>query len=253
MTNNRKLVAAIACRMNGTRLYAKPLHYLDIENGVTILDNIINCLEGIDAIDEIVLAISEAPENVAFEVFAQNRNLRFVKGDEHDVLGRLVKAGEAAEATDIFRVTSESPFVQFEQIDELWDQHVVRNNDGTFFDDTLDGCGFEIISLQALSQSHKNGEERHRSELCTLYLRENLNKYNIDIVKARPEYQRKDLRLTVDYPEDLVVCRACFEQFSDRQPYIPINKIIEYLDQQPSLKSLIEPYVEEGYSTMFIR
>lgn len=239
--------------MNGSRLYAKPLHYLDIENGVTILDNIINCLEGIDAIDEIVLAISEAPENVAFEVFAQNRNLRFVKGDEHDVLGRLIKAGEAAEATDIFRVTSESPFVQFEQIDELWDQHVAHNNDGTFFDDTLDGCGFEIISLQALSQSHKNGEERHRSELCTLYLRENLNKYNIDIVKARPEYQRKDLRLTVDYPEDLVVCRACFEQFSDRQPYIPINKIIEYLDQQPSLKSLIEPYVEEGYSTMFIR
>lgn len=238
--------------MNGTRLYAKPLHYLDIKNRVTILDNIINCLEGIGAIDEIILAISAAPENIAFEIFAQKRNLRFVKGDEHDVLGRLVEAAETSVATDIFRVTSESPFVQFEKIEEIWDRHVSRNNDGTFFDHTVDGCGFEIISFQALSQSHKHGEERHKSELCTLYLRENLDKYNIDIVKAAQEYQRKDLRLTVDYPEDLVVCRACFEQFSALQPYIPIDKIIAFLDQQPFLKGLLEPYVEEGYSTMFV-
>ncbi|MCE2517198.1 MAG: acylneuraminate cytidylyltransferase [Alphaproteobacteria bacterium] len=239
--------------MNGSRLYAKPLHYLDIEGGVTILDNIINCLEGIDAIDEIVLAISEAPENIAFKLFAEKRNLRFVTGDEHDVLGRLVKAGQYAGATDIFRVTSESPFVQFEQVDELWQHHLANNNEGTFFDDTLDGCSFEIINLAALAQSHQDGDDRHRSELCTLYLRENIDRFKIDIIKAQPEFQRKDLRLTVDYPEDLVVCRACFEKFSDHQPRIPINKIIDYLDQNPSLKSLIEPYVEEGYSTMFIR
>ena len=41
---SKKLVAAIACRNNGSRLYGKPLQNLDVSNQVTILDNIIGCL-----------------------------------------------------------------------------------------------------------------------------------------------------------------------------------------------------------------
>ena len=35
----RKLVAAIACRNQGSRLYGKPIQNLDVEDGITILDN----------------------------------------------------------------------------------------------------------------------------------------------------------------------------------------------------------------------
>ena len=35
----KKLVAALACRNQGTRLYGKPIQNLDIENGITIIDN----------------------------------------------------------------------------------------------------------------------------------------------------------------------------------------------------------------------
>ena len=38
----RKLVAALACRNQGTRLYGKPLQNLDIDKGITILDYMIN-------------------------------------------------------------------------------------------------------------------------------------------------------------------------------------------------------------------
>jgi len=37
----RKLVAAYACRIAGTRLYGKPLQLLDVERGVSILDHIV--------------------------------------------------------------------------------------------------------------------------------------------------------------------------------------------------------------------
>ena len=47
----RKLVAALACRINGSRLYGKPLQNLDIEKGISILDNIIGCLKQIQVID----------------------------------------------------------------------------------------------------------------------------------------------------------------------------------------------------------
>ena len=58
-SNDRKLVAALACRNQGSRLYGKPLQNLDVEKGISILDNIIDCLQGAAAINEILLGISK--------------------------------------------------------------------------------------------------------------------------------------------------------------------------------------------------
>ena len=106
----RKLVAALACRNAGSRLYGKPLQNLDIDAGTTILDHIVAHLRSIDIIDEVVLGVSEGPGNEAFADAAARLGLRMITGDEDDVLARLIACGELADATDIFRVTSESPF-----------------------------------------------------------------------------------------------------------------------------------------------
>ena len=192
----RRLVAAIACRNQGSRLYGKPLQNLDVEHGISILDNIIACLRTIDSVDEIVLGISAGVENEVFKSIAEEKGIRYVVGDEIDVLSRLVKCGQLAGATDIFRVTSESPFLYFDPVEDLWRQHQEENADATFLDDVIDGCGFEIISLKALEESHDKGDKNHRSELCTLYIRE--HNQNFRIVRSNPpaELIRKDLRLT---------------------------------------------------------
>ena len=75
---SRKLVAAIACRNNGSRLYGKPLQNLDVINQVTILDNIISCLRSLNVIDEIVLGISIGSNNLAFEEYAIKNNLKYM-------------------------------------------------------------------------------------------------------------------------------------------------------------------------------
>ena len=67
---SRKLVAAIACRNSGSRLYGKPLQNLDVKNGVRIIDNIIDNLNSINCIDSIVLGVSEGTENEIFKLIA---------------------------------------------------------------------------------------------------------------------------------------------------------------------------------------
>ena len=62
---------------------------------------------------------------------------------------------------------------------------------------------------------------------------------------------RKDLRLTVDYPEDLILCREIYLTFKNFAPKFPIVKIIKYLDNNPRLKKLVDPFLEKGYSTMY--
>jgi len=247
----RKLVAAIACRNPGSRLYAKPLQNLDVERGIRIIDNICNCLNTIECIDEIVFGISEGIENEVFKSFAEENGLRHVVGDQIDVLSRLVQCGQLAGATDIFRITSESPFLFFEPVEELWQMHRREEADATFMDDIIDGCGFEFVSLRALEESHRRGETKHRSELCTLYIREHLEHFKVIKADPLPALVRKDLRLTVDNPEDLVVCRFVYNAFKDLAPRIPVTEIVRFLDENPKLIELVAPYTEPGYATMY--
>jgi len=247
----RKLAAALACRNVGARLYGKPLQNIDVDSGITILDQILSTLRTLRCLDAIVLGISEGNHNLAFIDFARANGLEFIVGDEKDVLHRLIQCGDKVQATDIFRVTTESPFLYFEPVAASWKDHVDRNADATFIDHIIDGTGFEIIKLDALKRSHREGEDRHHSELCTLYIRENKDKFAINLVKAPPALMRKDLRLTVDYPEDLIVCRAVYKNFRPKAPLIPVSEIIEYLDHHPKLVELIAPFCEEGYKSMY--
>ncbi len=257
---DRKLVAALACRNNGTRLFGKPVQNLDVKENITILDNIIQCLSKIPEIKEIVLGISCGDENKIFIEYAKKYNIKFIIGDEIDVLSRLIACGKIASGTDIFRVTSESPFVSYELVNNAWKTHLQNNTDAVFLDEVIDGCSFEIIKLDVLIESHENIKKeildldrfRHRSEMCTLYIRENVASYKIRRLEVPKYLNRKDLRLTVDNPEDLVVCRKLYAQFKEFAPMIPLNKVVSYLDENLYLINMMEPFLEIGYSTMYI-
>jgi len=82
------------------------LQNLDIDNGITILDNIINCLQQISAIDDVVLGIADGVENDVFVEYANNNDIKYIRGSEEDVLDRLIKCGDISNATDILRTTS---------------------------------------------------------------------------------------------------------------------------------------------------
>lgn len=249
--SSRKLVAAIACRNNGSRLYGKPLQNLDIKKQITILDNIVACMKGIKVVEQIVLGISLGADNIVFADYAKKNNIPYIFGDEIDVLSRLISCCVKAEATDILRVTSESPFMYFEGVENFWQHYLDAQLDALFMDEIIDGCGYEIISLEALKKSHEMGEDRHRSELCSLYIRENNNEFKIEKVMPPEALVRKDLRLTVDNPEDLVVCRAVYEHFKNLAPKVPLIEVVQFLDSHPNLKQLILPFAEAGYATMY--
>ena len=109
-TQLRRLVATLACRNNGKRLYGKPLQNLDIVQGKTILEWLIEKLKGRKLYKSV--AISEVRENDIFVNIANKNGLPFVRGDDY-VLSRLISACRLVDGTDVLRITSESPFPHF--------------------------------------------------------------------------------------------------------------------------------------------
>jgi N,N'-diacetyllegionaminate synthase len=231
----RRLVATLACRAGSSRLYGKPLHRIGT---LTILEYLVARIRSIPRVDDIVLAISEGRENDVFLDVARSLGLDHVIGDEHDVQGRLIQAGERAGADLLLRATTESPFLYTDNVEEMVARHEAEAADLTVCEGLPDGAYCEIITLAALKDAHERGERRHRSELCTLYMSEHPERYRILKLMAPERVRRTDVRLTVDYPEDLIVCRAVAEALGADGPLFSLEAIITYLDEHPQLKAM---------------
>ena len=239
----RRLVAALACRVQGSRLYGKPLQNLDVEEGITILDHMVSLIQTLPSVQAIVLGVAEGTANMPFIDLAQRRGIDHIVGDEKDVLQRLIQCGRKAQGTDVFRVTTESPFPYYDVVDEAWERHLEAGNDVTTIDGVPEGCHFEIYALEALEKSHELGDARHRSEYCSLYVREHRSDFKVEVLPIPPQLERLDLRLTVDNPEDLVLCRRVYAHLKHKAPRLPLAEIIEFVDSHPELQALVAPFV----------
>lgn len=240
----RKLVAALACRNTGTRLYGKPMQ--NLKPNYSIIDHILTCIAATPEIDETVLGISEGIDNLPFVEIAKKHGVGYIIGDEKDVLWRLIQCGRAAAATDIFRITTECPFTAWEMLPEAWANHVSNGNDITIADYLPVGALFELYTMESLERSHRDGNDGHRSEYCSNYAREHPDRFQIEVLKAAPEYDRTELRITVDYPEDLVVCRRLFDALESEGPRIPMKRIVDVFDAHPDMMELLAEHGHTG-------
>lgn len=232
--NSHKIAATIACRVNSSRLVAKQMQLIDNR---PIIHHVITQLKTSKLIDEIVLAISEDPGNDVFIDFAKKQKLKYVIGSDRDVLKRLIDAAKYVNADTIFRITPENPYIYWEGIDQLIKKHVSGDYDFSDCYATPLGSGFEIAKLEAFEISHSKGKDKHRSELCSLYIQENQKKFKIYHANPPKHLQRPELRVTVDTPEDLYVARKIFEKIGKGEKPIPLEKIIEFLDDNPEIKN----------------
>ena len=230
ITNNfKKVVAVIACRVESSRLFAKPFHLIDKQK-FSILDLLIEQIRTSKIISDIVLAISENEGNEYFIKYAKEKNLKFILGSDKDVLHRLIEGAKYVNADIIFRITPENPYIYWEGIDKVLRKHIVENYDFSVIEDIPLGSGYEVINLDALEKSHNLGSEKHRSELCSLYIYENQKKFRINRFIPEKSLQRPEIRLTVDNPEDLIVVRKIYENLGNNKKPISLKKIIEFLD-----------------------
>ena len=241
-----KVVAALACRVQSKRLYAKPLQFIDIDQEISILEYLVNFLKTCKGIDEIILAISEGQENKPFEQLAEKMKIPYIIGSEEDVQGRLITAAEKVQGDIIYRVTTECPFIYMETFQETLELHIKNKAAITIIEELPEGVYYELINFKDIKQAHQEGEERHRSELCTLYMSENPEKFFIQKLKPKDEQlKRPDIRLTVDYPEDLIVVREVYKYFKDQNKEITVNEIIKYLDNNIKLKE-VNGWIDAG-------
>ncbi len=231
--------AILACRMQGGRLYGKPLQPL-IPGKITILESLLEYLRQIKMIRKIILAISEGHENYGFVRMAEKYSLPYVRGSENDVLQRILDAAAQESSDNIFRITTEGPFVIYEYGDALIKEFFEGGYDWAAYKDVPEGTGFELISTKALQRSHDCGTSRNRSELVTSYICEHQEEFKMLFKELPVHMRRPEVRLTVDYPEDMIFCQAVYRSLKKEGDIIPVEKIIDFWDKNPEIRKPVE-------------
>lgn len=228
---------AVSARMRSARCPGKAMAALA---GKPLLVHLLERLSSIRGPSAVVLATSVAPENDILVETAEGLGVRAFRGDEDDVLGRYLALAEAFDAEHLVRVTGDNPLTDLPLIEELTARHLEADADYTYVpgDALLMGILSEVISRRALETSHRDGDDRHRSELVTLYIKENSDRFGIVRAELPPELYRPEYRLTVDEPDDLVLMERIFDKLYRPGAVLQTIEAIRLLDEEPALAEI---------------
>ena len=90
--------------------------------------------------------------------------------------------------------------------------------------------------MNALEKSWREGNDKHHSELMTLYINENQSKFKIYTEEAPTDLQR-DYRLTVDTPKDLELMRTIYMALY-KGDVVPLREALRFLDNHPKIAQI---------------
>lgn len=232
-----KTLILIAVRLHSTRLPRKA--FLKVGEK-TILEHLIDRLSQTRKPDGLIVCTSTHQDDEAIARFAEKKGVKWFVGSEYDVLDRFIQAAERESADTVVRVTGDNPLTDPEIMDQMIQFHLTQKAEYTYTEDPPRGTRSEILDLEAMRRAHRLAEYPSQTEYMTLYFRQpdffKIAKFNV----SEDSFRRPQYRLTIDTPEDLKLIKTLYNYLydHDKNDFPPLKRIIEFLDQNPSIASL---------------
>lgn len=200
-----RTIAILQARMSSSRFPGKVIADLDNLPMVAFMTaRVAQC----DAIDGVILATSDLDSDTPLVDAARTHGIEVFRGALDDVLGRFVQAQACVKADVIIRITGDCPLVD---PDVLGDLIALRAREEADYASNIEprsypqGLDCEIFTAETLTRAQANARDAYDREHVTPWMRSkaaHLKRANLQRV---PDLS--DMRLTVDYPEDLEVVR----------------------------------------------
>jgi spore coat polysaccharide biosynthesis protein SpsF (cytidylyltransferase family) len=232
-------IAVVAVRMGSSRLPGKALREVA---GKPLLGHLLDRLALARRLDGVVVATSRRGENDAIAEYCRARGTACFRGDEDDVLGRILGALNAASATIGVEVFGDGPLIDPAIVDRFVDLFAQSGGELDFVGNDLTttwppGMEIEVFSVEALADAERRCGDPAVREHGTLFMRQNPGLYRLRNIEAPPEFRRPEIELEVDTTEDLAVMEAVLRHFSDR-PEVSLSELIWFMDKNPDVAGI---------------
>lgn len=234
-----RVVASIEARTNASRLPGKVLQDL---GGIPALSQMLNRVRQSKTLHDVVIATTDNAVDDVIEKWAIEQDVPCFRGSENDVLDRVLKAHQMMKADTIVELCGDCPLLEAQVIDDAVALYLEGRADlvSTVISPSLPaGIDVEVFSLKNLEWVAQNITDLSVREHVSSYFYEHPEKYRLQNLTAPAQWAFPEIRLLLDYPEDLLFLQAVFEHFHHRnRQEFSLDDVLILLEEDPIIGQL---------------
>jgi len=243
-----KIVATIEARMTSSRLPGKVLMPVA---GITMLGCLVRRLRAVKSIDCIVLATTVNKADDPLVALAKELEIEAFRGDENDVMNRVIGAASSVGADVIVEITGDCPVVDPEIVEQTIQMFKANSADyvsNAHIRSYPDGMDTQVFSLETLKRSAAMTDKLLDHEHVTLHIRNHPELFTPVHLVAPPEIFWPELGLTLDEPSDYIILKKIIEYFEPTNPLFSCIDVVRLLRQNLDWVEINNAVVRKGDS-----
>jgi len=234
-----KVVASIEARTGSSRLPGKVM--MDI-HGRPAIGRLVDRLRTCSTVDDIVLATTVSPQDDVLEDWGKSEGLAVFRGSEEDVLERVVNAQRFMGAEVVVEVTGDCPLLDPEIIDLGVESFFANDCDvvtNARVPSYPQGADVQVFRLESLINVASRIFDPAVREHVSLYFYENPALYRIIHLLADRSHKCPDLRLQLDYKEDLNFIREIYARLIPTHGAVfGVREVLQLLEKEQHLRNI---------------
>jgi len=243
-----KVVATIETRMTSSRLPGKVLMPVA---GITMLGCLVRRLKVVKSIDCIVLATTVNKADDSLVDLAKELEIEAFRGDENDVMNRVIGAATSVGADIIVEITGDCPVIDPEIVEQTIQMFKANSADyvsNAHIRSYPDGMDTQVFRLDTLKRSAAMTDDLLDHEHVTLHIRNNPELFSQVHLVAPPEIYWPELGLTLDEYKDYEILKKIIEYFDETNPIFSCLDVVRLLKQNPEWVEINKAVVRKGDS-----
>lgn len=233
----KNITAVIQARLGSTRLQGKTMMTL---RGEPLIGHLIKRIQRSEYISDIIIATTAKEKDDPIVKFAKERNLKYYRGSEDDVLDRFYQAAVAFHLETIVRVTPDCPMLDPRVTDRVIKAYLSGNYD--YVSNSLvptypDGFDTEVFSFEVLAQAWRDAKLPSEREHVTAYIVKHPELFKLYNVKKDGE-DLSWLRWTVDTQRDYEFVSRIFEKIGKTDDIFYMEDVLKVLEENSELTEI---------------
>lgn len=241
-----KIIATVEARMTSTRLPGKVL--LDA-GGQPMLAHLINRLKSVSSLDGVVLATTTNQTDDVLEEFSKKMKIGCYRGNEDDVMSRVIGAAESVNADIIVEITGDCPIIDpeiIEQVIRVFKENNVDYVSNAHVRSYPDGMDVQVFPLEVLKRSSLMTNDPLDHEHVTLHIRNNPEIFSRIHLVSPPETHWPELGLTLDEPNDYELLKKIINHFEKSKLFFSCRDVVSLLRNKPEWVEINKTVVRKG-------
>ena len=240
-----KNTVIMQARVGSSRLHAKVLKTLGSK---TVLEHDVERMRQSKKVDDIIIATTTNPEDIAIVEVAQRCGTKVFCGSEQDVLDRYYQAAKQFQVENIIRITSDCPLIDPFVIDEVitcyeqGDYDIITNVPNEWEQMSYPrGLDLEIFPFTWLEKAWVEAKDPYDREHVSPYIYDHAQ--NRHYYRYEKDYSR--YRWTLDTEEDWQVIRKIYEHFYHGVHDFYFEDIVKFMEEHPEIAEINADVVQK--------